>query len=183
MAARYNKHPKSTSITGPVWFSDSEKEQIIEEDALMIFDIPPFKESISFGFGLDMNYICYLTNKIFRRYIKNSKKYGIKTYIKSKRLESNPNIDKRYISLLNNYSKSGVISQVDSRISADRLISRCKATINYPFTSTGIISFSQNKPTIYYDPTNFFHSNAVSSVECIGNEKILEDWIKETFNY
>ena len=181
---RYNKHPKSTSITGPVWFSDSEKEQIIEEDALMIFDIPPFKESISLGFGLDME--LHLPSgpiKFLEDILKISKKYGIKTYIKSKRLESNPNIDKRYISLLNNYSKSGVISLVDSKISADKLISRCKATINYPFTSTGIISFSQNKPTIYYDPTNFFHPYAVSSVECIGNEKILEDWIKETFNY
>jgi len=178
---KYVKHEKNIYTVGPIWFHDSQEKEPINNIMFAVFDIPPFINSISNTFGLDMELHHPDAAKTFLKDIcEIATKNDLQVHIKSKRF--NKNTDPSYLSLILELEDNKNVFIIDSNTAAEKIIANSAATINYPFTSTGIISNTLKKPTIYYDPTDFFHQNAVESVQCIGSKLELESWMLQFKN-
>lgn len=178
---KYVQHAKNINTVGPIWFHDSQEKEPINNIMFAVFDIPPFINSISNTFGLDMELHHPDAAKTFLKDIcEIATKNDLQVHIKSKRF--NKNTDPSYLSLILELEDNKNVFIIDSNTAAEKIIANSAATINYPFTSTGIISNTLKKPTIYYDPTDFFHQNAVESVQCIGSKLELESWMLQFKN-
>jgi polysaccharide biosynthesis PFTS motif protein len=165
----------STEIVGPIWFSDNNIRYDLKKNSLLIFDVPPFKETIAETHGLDIEiHHPFAALKFIKDIYEATQQFDINIYIKCKR--ENPLMEPIYLDLLKKISKNSNIFLLDPNISAHSVIPQSIGTINYPFTSTAQISIEENIPAIYYDPLSIFNKNQFS-IPILDSKPEIESWI------
>lgn len=179
------KHSFKSIIKGPIPFTDKVNSNIsapIEQNSIIIFDVQP-KDNFSYALiGMQDHYYSYENSKLFFEHILEiSKTFKKKLYFKRKR--ESVDIDKKYVSLINNLKSRNELYELESDLSVPHLlmlINPC-LTIHMPFTSTAIIANNLKIPTVYYDPINILDLNHPykGKIELFQNKVTLKKWVKK----
>ena len=82
-----------------------------------------------------------------------------------------------YTDFLQTISNNENIFLLDPGISANSVIPQSIGTINYPFTSTALISQASNVETVYYDPLSIFDKHQFS-IPILDSQLEIQNWIK-----
>lgn len=145
-------YDKNIEIVGPIFFQDSSVELVeLPKNSVVVFDIQPHRESLSQTYD---GAVEYFTSNVVNKFLEDihfsCKKNGLIMILKRKR---NSNlIDKRYRTLLENFSQSENFISIDPDVSAFRLIKETDVIISMPFTAPSIIAKNYGKSALYYDP-------------------------------
>lgn len=120
-----------------------------------VFDVMPFRPLRLADKGAFPGY--YTVENICRFYedlIEIAKSCGVHLLIKRKRDIPAQFVPADYRRTQAALSASGLATQLDPGMAAERLISQVDAVISTPFTSTAILGRQAGKPSIFYDPTS-----------------------------
>ena len=85
--------------------------------------------------------------------------------------------DRKFFS---DFKKKEYVKFIDEDFAVEKIINSTLATVSMPFTSTGFIAKKMNKPSIFYDSTNWININDPSSLglDVINNKENLDEWVK-----
>jgi len=159
-----------------MWFSDNNIRYKLKRNSLLIFDVPPFRELIAETHGLDIQiHHPFAALKFIKDIFHATKEFDINIYIKCKR--ENQLVDPMYTDFLQTISNNENIFLLDPGISANSVIPQSIGTINYPFTSTALISQASNVETVYYDPLSIFDKHQFS-IPILDSQLEIQNWIK-----
>ena len=88
---------------------------------------------------------------------------------------------KRYIKFAESFARRPGVVEVHPEIAAQRVINQCFASINMPFTSTGLLAKLANIPSVFYDPVGLLSQNdpAALGVPLIIGAVDLNKWVAE----
>lgn len=152
----------------------------VNKKNLIIFDNTPLR----YYFDTILNFpIDYINNKNINSFLDDimhcALKYNITIYLKSKRAFNKKYHHLGYLNKIKRLKDSNLITQINSDVSAIKVIEKFDNIISFPFTSPSIIAKKMGKKSIYYDPTSTLigTSSKTHSVNLISNKNDLEDWI------
>ena len=173
-------------ITGPSYFSDTDKDFELPKKSVVIFGYENHKRNIgintiseyehcneNFIGAKEPNLLKFFYNDIYDVAIQNNFNVVIKRKNQLNQLEIKRN---KYF-FDNFFLKPNVIS-IDSNISAFRLVEKSYINISLPFTSTGLIGSVYGKKSIYYDPFKWIQKNdpSGSNLPLLSGKDELEEW-------
>lgn len=165
---------------GNIWFQDnSEIDVKIPNNTVAVFPVQPMRESFYQSLGAEMEYYVSMTANQFLNdaYQAIHQSCGIMA-LKNKR-DIGRLLTHSYSNVLNNLLSKKDVLNLDSGISAYRVIQQSKAVISMPFTSTALIARELGKPTCYYDPFGLIQKDdrASSDIEIVTGKRDLERWL------
>jgi polysaccharide biosynthesis PFTS motif protein len=177
----------NTCIVGPVWLNSSPVElPNIPLISVAVFDIPPVKSSLHFGFS-PIAELDYGNPEVMIQFIRNidnalSLYKGIIIH-KKKRRNAEKHLNKRYVKMLNEFEKNRRLISIDPDASPLAVIEKCAAVISIPFTSTAIMGRELGKPSIYYDPTGLISKDdrGAHGILIITTQDELKEWMENVF--
>lgn len=177
-----NVNKVSIQVSGVPDWQDTKTNPIDKDISYFcVFDFEPHKNYYGFSCNNDSGY-SNIDNTL--RFIENisdiSQELEFYCVYKSKR---NVSILKRfaeYTKALNYYSQNNkyfILS--DESIAPRRLIRTAKASVQMPFSSTGIIAAELNIPTCFYDPVGLINldDSGANGIKMIKKSKDLLDWL------
>ena len=149
---------------------------------LTVFDVPPKRDVIYYLLNNSYNiytpdycirFLQDIINSIPKRKIKH-----INIVIKMKRIYQN--IHPGYLNYLKKISKSKNIKLI-SDISPEEIINHSDLIVSIPFTSPAIISYRQNKNTLFYDPSGGLNKkySFEKNINLVSNSNNLKRYIKK----
>ena len=104
-----------------------------------------------------------------------------KVYLIIKRKKKLGNMERRKDrKFFSDIKKKEYVKFIDEDFAVEKIINSTLATVSMPFTSTGFIAKKMNKPSIFYDSTNWININDPSSLglDVINNKENLDEWVK-----
>ena len=145
-------------IVGPIFDTDSSDSiPPLKNFTIAVFDSQIHKKQFHFGVSTLADYHEFNKNVnlfFLKDIISCSEMFNISILHKIKR-----NIGKRsvesYTNYLNKLNENLNYLQVESSISAIKVIDMADMVISSPFTSTALYGSMRNKPTFYYDPSGW----------------------------
>ena len=145
-------------IVGPIYDTDSSDSiPPLKNFTIAVFDSQIHKKQFHFGVSALADYSEFNKNVnlfFLKDIISCSEMFNISILHKIKR-----NIGKRsvesYTNYLNKLNENLNYLQVESSISAIKVIDMADMVISSPFTSTALYGSMRNKPTFYYDPSGW----------------------------
>ena len=184
-----NYFPKSkVEIVGPIWFESSGFEFKKSKDnkkIVVIFDIQTLNENFYRKLGLPDRYITTSNMLKFHEDIIRvfDKVKNVKVILKRKRSHTKFH-DYRYLNFIKENYISEKYYEISPRTDATSIIKKCFLSINYPPTSTALISKDEKKHTIYYDPTKTVDPNdkSICGIKLIKGYNDLELYIDNLFS-
>ncbi|MCZ2473331.1 polysaccharide biosynthesis PFTS motif protein [Aquirufa ecclesiirivi] len=176
-----SKNAKVLNV-GSIWFQDdSNVEFQIPENSVAVFPVQPLRDSFYQSLGIDFEYYVSINSNQFledcHQIVKDQQ--GI-LVLKNKR-DVGKLLSKSFSKLINTLELNVDVINLDSRISANRVIQHSKAVISMPFTSTALIAKELGKPTCYYDPLGMIQKDdrASSGIEIVTGKKELASWLSK----
>ncbi len=175
-----SNYPIKVDITGPISFVFSEIEELkIPSNSIAVFDVQPVRSTYYDSLGLDQDYyVPEVANAFLADVFESVTFLNFPIVFKRKR-----NIGKlahyKYINEINRISKEYNFFNIDPSIPAELIISKAKAVISMPFTSTALVGKHLGKPSIFYDPAGLVVKDdpAAHGIRVINNKDDLEDWL------
>ena len=145
-------------IVGPIFDTDSSDSiPPLKNFTIAVFDSQIHKKQFHFGVSTLADYYEFNKNVnlfFLKDIISCSEMFNISILHKIKR-----NIGKRsvesYTNYVNKLNENLNYLQVESSISAIKVIDMADMVISSPFTSTALYGLMRNKPTFYYDPSGW----------------------------
>lgn len=178
---KISNFPIKTKIVGPIYFVFSEMNKMkVSENSIAVFDVQPVRSTYyeSLGLGQDY-YVPEVANKFLADVFETVTLLKLPILFKRKR-----NIGKlahyKYINEIKRISKEYNFVNIDPSIPAELIISKSKAIISMPFTSTALIGRHLGKPSIYFDPTGLILKDdpAAHGIEVISDVNELKIWLE-----
>lgn len=156
-----------------------------QKKTILIFDVQPQKEYLQRSYTPSN---IYYTLDICKRFLNDIEELAIKFdfQVLLKRKRNSWSTHKGYLRFLAKKHFNENWYELNPNFDADSL---CKlvqpdVSISMPYTSTALITTSNNIPTIYYDPSgkldeeNYFNNN----INLINNYKKLDEWLQKKGN-
>ena len=170
------------NITGPISFVFSDIEELnIPENSIAVFDVQPVRSTYYDSLGLDQDYyVPEVANAFLADVFESVAFLNFPIVFKRKR-----NIGKlahyKYVNEINRISKEYDFFNIDPSIPAELIISKAKAVISMPFTSTALVGKHLGKPSIFYDPSGLVvkDDTAAHGIKVINNKVDLKDWLNK----
>ena len=158
------KDEKFIVIGAPIPLSDNNRPlPVFKKNTITIFDVTPTRLSFYAELCFHVDYYTPRNSKKFLRDIESLRQQlGFNVALKAKR-ENKSIHDLSYIRLLASLEESGWLI-LDPTTSPNRIINGSKASIHFPFTSTGVIASELKKKSVYYDPSGNIASNDEASL-------------------
>lgn len=176
---RCSERSTNVQIVGPIWFQDSgENLPNIPRPRIAIFDVQPVRNSLYCCLGHSKEfYTAVVLTKFYQDIVDVFYKKKISILIKRKRKIGNL-VHPTYDRLIKNLVHTNVVEEIDSEISAYRLIDYVDGIISLPFTSTALYAKQIGKPSIYYDPTGtlFVGDPSAHGVRILNTREQLCQW-------
>jgi polysaccharide biosynthesis PFTS motif protein len=177
-----SNYPFKIEIYGPISFVFSEIEDIgILKNSIAVFDVQPRRETNYNSLGLDQDYYVPEVSNAFLADVFESVTFlNFPIVFKRKR-----NISKlahyKYVNEINRISNEYDFFNIDPSIPAELIISKAKAVISMPFTSTALLGKHLGKPSIFYDPSGLvlMDDPAAHGICVINNKSDLKDWLNK----
>lgn len=178
--AKNSNFPIKVDIFGPISFVFSEIEDIIlDENSIAVFDVQPVRTTYYNSLGFDQDYyVPEVANAFLTDVFDTVKFLNFSIAFKRKR-----NIGKlahyKYVNHINRISKEYDFLNIDPSIPAELIISKAKAVISMPFTSTALVGMHLGKPSIFYDPSGVVVKDdpAAHGIRVINNKDELKNWL------
>lgn len=179
---KHIKYNAKKEVVGPIWFSDNDTcLPKMETKTIAVFDIPVDRSSFSSRYGYS-KLENYMTIESFRQFLVDiclvAKENNY--FIAHKCKRSGRYLHPGYLSALKDISEEENYISIDPDLSAIKLIKDTHATISMAFTSTASIADSEDKPSVYYDPTFKIDRNDVAGhgVQVLIGIDELREWFK-----
>lgn len=175
-------YPINAKIMGPISFVFSEIERLeVPPNSVAVFDVQPVRSTYYNILGLDQEYyVPEVANAFLADVIETITLLNFPIAFKPKR-----NIGKlahyKYVNAINRISKEYDFLNIDPSIPAEMIISKSKAVISMPFTSTALVGKHLGKPSIFYDPSGLILKDdpAAHGIRVINNKGDLKDWLNK----
>lgn len=173
------------SIVGSIWFGSN--EELMPEDSrkkIAVFDVTPVRPSFYQSLAIGFDYYVPSTSINFFMDIHHAvEEKGLILYWKEKR-NKGKNRHPKYRFFIEHFIDSDFVIDIDSNISANRMIEACDVVVSMPFTSTALIACELGKPSCYYDSTGKLEKNdrAAHGVLVIQGAIQLKEWLDEQIN-
>jgi polysaccharide biosynthesis PFTS motif protein len=179
---KHIKYKAKKEVVGPIWFVDNDTcLPEIENNTIAVFDIPTGRSSIYSRFGLS-RFESYVNTDSLRHFLVDiclvAKENNY--FIAHKCKRHGRSLHPGYLRVLKDISKEVNYISIEPDSSAIKLIKATDATISMAFTSTATIADSEDKPSVYYDPTGLIDRNDVAGhgVQVLIGIDELKDWFK-----
>jgi polysaccharide biosynthesis PFTS motif protein len=153
-------------VVGPIFMNDS--IGVIDKSSsftIALFDIQRQKKSFQFGVSTLFEYHEHNENvhiSFINDVLECAQNLNMIVHHKIKRQISSITL-KTYLNNLNKIKFETNYITIDPEISAIKLIDSADLIISSPFTSTALYGRMRNKPSYYYDPTNWIQKNDPAS--------------------
>jgi hypothetical protein len=164
------------------WFRDCiESRSPKAEDYIAVFNYEPkkgiFGHSTLVELGLSTEDCTY---DFLQPIIEICSSEGIKVFHKPKRIIPNRTQVVNVQKVLRSESGADMYTRIDPCVSPHRLISGALGVISLPPTTTGLIGYQMNTPSVYFDPYGKVYRNdpSLEGVNVINSKEELEIWIK-----
>lgn len=172
----------SISVAGDMDVADNdEPTRNIPKNAIIVFDVPPFRIASRAAIG-DFHYYYDLRTavKFLRDIVEIAAVRKQPVLIKRKRAASVVHIS-AYERELERISAFPGVHLVDPGIAARRLADRATMALSLPFTSAGIVVAEAGKPSAFYDPLGRLgnHDRFAHGLPVLAGRAALEEWIEE----
>lgn len=177
-----SNYPIKVDVVGTISFVFSEtKELEIPANSIAVFDVQPVRSTYYNSLGSDQDYyVPEVANAFLADVFETVTFLNIPIAFKRKR-----NIGKlahyKYVNKINRISKEYDFLNIDPSIPAELIISKAKAVISMPFTSTALVGKHLGKPSIFYDPSGLvlMDDPAAHGIRVINNIVDLKDWLNK----
>jgi polysaccharide biosynthesis PFTS motif protein len=179
---KISEFPINTKIVGPIYFVFSEISNLnVTQNSIAVFDVQPVRSTYYQSLGLDQDYyVPEVANAFLADVFETVTFFNFPIAFKRKR-----NIGKlahyKYVNEINRISKEYEFLNIDPSIPAEMIISKVKAVISMPFTSTALVGKHLGKPSIFYDPSGLVSKDdpAAHGIRVINNKADLKDWLNK----
>jgi polysaccharide biosynthesis PFTS motif protein len=180
--SKISEFPTTTKIVGPINFVFSEMSNLnVTQNSIAVFDVQPVRSTYYESLGLDLDYYMPdVANAFLADVFETVTLLNFPIAFKRKR-----NIGKlahyKYVNEINRISKEYDFLNIDPSIPAELIISKAKAVISMPFTSTALVGKHLGKPSIFYDPSGLVVKDdpAAHGILVINNKADLKDWLNK----
>lgn len=179
---KYTTINQNINIVGSLPYSDNGAAlPNIGPNTIAVFDITPKRMSIHRTIPQMYNYVTVENwGKFLIDIVLAARDNDCPIIIKSKKwvkLDQIKHLKTVYVTLQSLYDR---IYFVDSGISAHRIIGSTDMAINFPYTSTAIIAQENQKPSVFYDPTDLLPPSPIEkSIPIVSSQSNLSMWIKQ----
>lgn len=170
---------RNIEIVGPIDFQDNCVEfQDLPKHSVLVFDVQPQRDA---QYQMYMSVPEFFVPEIVNKFISDIKEmvdlHNYTMVLKRKRDVGNL-LNSKYKKYIDRLSLSSNFLELDSNISASRLIYRSEIVISLPFTATAIIAKKEGKVSIYYDPSGIVQKDdrAAHGIEIVSGFAELNQW-------
>ena len=165
-------------ITGPNYFSDTDKKFELPKKSVVIFGYENHKRNIGINTITDYEYCSKdFLQKFYNDIYDVATQNNFNVVVKRKNQLNHLEIKRNKKFFDNFFLRSNVIP-IDPNISAFRIIEKSDINISMPFTSTGLIGSMYKKESIYFDPFKWIQKNdpSGSNLPLLSGKGELEKW-------
>lgn len=174
------------NVVGSISYTTSSiRIPFIPSNSIAVFDVQPMRDSLYQISGIDFDYYIPENCCKFLTDISDClNNYNMNVAFKRKR-SIGKLAHNKYRNLLSNLEKQGNFIAIDANIPAQRVITKCIATISMPFTSTALIGKELGKPSVYYDPLGMIQKDdrAAHGIPILSGPDELNEWLDQTLNF
>ena len=183
----YIENKSIIKVVGPIYFRDSAVEiPKIPRKSIAVFDIDPIRKSALFDVCTFYGEYSNKNPELNLQFLKDIKlvlaESGCAMIFKRKRNYGHKPI-KKYMGLIQDFSRSENVIIVDPSISPIRVIKKSKAVISMCFTTTAHYMRDQDIPSVYYDPTGWIQKDdrGAHGIPILSGIDELRAWVSSVF--